>query len=77
VRVRNAKCTARINAHLSEYEAVRRSPRTFLVFPGHVYPEIERVVDENERFAIVEKLGAGAAIVEAADPHGLAHVREG
>jgi hypothetical protein len=60
-------CTVIVSAQLYEYESVRRNSRTFLVFPGHVFPEVERVVDENERFVIVEKLGAGAEAAEAAD----------
>ena len=61
-------CTMMIAAQLFEYEAVRLNPRTFLVYPGHVFPEVERVVDANERYVIVEKFGAGAEVAEAADP---------
>ena len=64
----DTSCTTMVSATLYEYEAVRLNARTFLVYPGHVYPEVERVVDGNERFEIVEKLGDGAAVVEAADP---------
>jgi|tagenome__1003787_1003787.scaffolds.fasta_scaffold20962849_4 hypothetical protein len=62
-------CTTIVSAHLYEYEAVRLSPRTFLVCPGHVFPEVERVVDANERFMIVEKTGAGAEVAEAGSRH--------
>jgi hypothetical protein len=30
----------------------------YLVLPDHVNPELERVVRETDRFAVVEKLGA-------------------
>jgi len=63
----DANCAVIVNAQLYEYEAVRRSPRTFAVFPGHVFPEVERIVEENERFVIVEKVGAAAEVAEAAD----------
>ena len=33
-------CMLRINATLQEYETVRANGRTFLVVPGHVYPEV-------------------------------------
>src|SRR3954447_10338228 len=46
------------------YEQVRRSPRTFAVLPGHIYPDIERVVDERDSYVVVEKLGRAAAVVE-------------
>ncbi len=61
-------CTLRINATLQEYEVVRASGRTFLVYPGHVYPEVERVVAENGRFVTVEKLDNGGEIAEDLDP---------
>jgi hypothetical protein len=57
-------CTMPIAARLYEYEAVRLNPRTFIVAPGHVYPEVERVVDGNERFLIVEKYELGAVVAE-------------
>lgn len=61
-------CTLRINATLQEYETVRANGRTFLVVPGHVYPEVERVVAENDRFVTVEKLSDAGQIAESLDP---------
>jgi hypothetical protein len=58
----------RVLATLREYEAVRTNPRAFIVYPGHIYPEVERVVAENERYATVEKLDNGGEIAEALDP---------
>jgi hypothetical protein len=49
------KCTKVLAVATSEYEAVRSNPRHFLVARGHELPEIERVVENNERFIIVEK----------------------
>ena len=63
-------CTEQIDLTVDEYEAVRSQPNHFLVLPGHVYPEVEKVVCENDRFAVVAKVGEAAAIVEAADPRG-------
>ena len=64
-------CTFRVSATLDEYEGVRENPRTFIVAPRHLYPEVERVLDENSRFVIVEKLDAAGEIAEALDPrHG-------
>jgi len=60
-------CAMVVSAHLHEYEAVRLNARTFLVFPGHVFPEVERVVGANGRYMIVEKVGAGAEVAEASD----------
>ena len=61
-------CMLRINATLQEYETVRANGRTFLVIPGHVYPEDERVVAENDRFVTVEKLRDAGEIAESLDP---------
>ena len=61
-------CTTMIAAQLFEYEEVRLNARRFLVHPEHIFPEVERVVDTNERFTIVEKFAAGAEVAEAADP---------
>jgi hypothetical protein len=61
-------CTVRINATLEEYETVRASGRTFIVSPGHVLPQVERIVAENDRFTTVEKLDNGGQVAEDLDP---------
>lgn len=61
-------CTRRVSATLDEYEAVRENPRTFIVVPRHLYREVERVLEENSRFMIVEKLDNAGEIAEALDP---------
>jgi hypothetical protein len=38
-----------------EYADVRAHPTRFFVVPGHEYEEIERVVEQNDRFMVVEK----------------------
>jgi len=57
-------CTAMMDLRLSEYEAVRSHPNQFAVLPGHVYPDVEVVVAEHDRYVIVSKLGVGAEIAE-------------
>jgi hypothetical protein len=64
-------CTLRVQATRREYELVRSNGRTFIVHAGHVYLEVERVLSENERFTIVEKVDNGGQIAETLDPrHG-------
>src|SRR4029453_1786960 len=46
-------CVDRVQATTEEYEHVRLNSLWFIVALGHVAPEIERVIDENERFAVV------------------------
>jgi hypothetical protein len=58
---------------LEEYEYVRRAPTRFLVKPGHVYSEIERVVETDGsglRFEVVEKKGEAGAVAVRLDPRG-------
>jgi hypothetical protein len=49
-------CTERVPATLAEYESVRKKSTTFLLAPGHVEPDVERVVSHRGRFQIVEKV---------------------
>jgi len=58
-------CTTALELTLEEYKDVRREGDRFLVAHGHVDPSIERVVDDNERFVIVQKIGRAGEIAEA------------
>lgn len=49
-------CTHRVSASLTEYEAVRAEPSTFLVVPGHEQPDIEHVVSDRGGFRVVDKV---------------------
>jgi uncharacterized membrane protein YeaQ/YmgE (transglycosylase-associated protein family) len=40
----------------------------FSLTPGHGRPELERVVEENERFAVGEKFGEAGEVAEKLDP---------
>jgi hypothetical protein len=59
-------CTERIELTPEQYELVRGDPTLFVVVPNeeHVVPEVERVVEKHERYWIVEKVGAAAAVAE-------------
>jgi hypothetical protein len=62
-------CTQPISLTLAEYEQVRRNPEHFLVVPGHDVVDVERVVEQTDRYAVVEKLpGAPATIALQRDP---------
>jgi hypothetical protein len=62
-------CTQRIRLTLPEYESVRAQDDRFAVVPGHEDGALERVVDRNERFAIVDKVAEAEPLVED-DPRG-------
>lgn len=61
-------CTKALPLTLEEYEAVRRIPTHFFVAPGHDMPAIERVVEESERYMVVEKFGEGGKAAVRLDP---------
>ena len=61
-------CNERIVLTQTEYENLRRIPTHFAVLPGHDIPEVERVVEQNERFVTVEKFGASAIAAIKLDP---------
>ena len=63
-----AVCTDMIELTLTEYESVRAHSDRFAVATGHDDPEVERVVEEHERFSVVEKFGDGSQIAHELDP---------
>lgn len=47
-------CEALLQLSVAEYEAVREHAARFAIAPNHENPEVERVVQQNGRFAVVE-----------------------
>ena len=66
----NVACPVLLPLSIEEYEGVRRFPTRFIVRPGHDDEQVERVVDENGRFAVVEKFGVGGLAALKLDPRG-------
>lgn len=64
----SAECNEQIELTHAEYEALRRIPTHFAVLPGHDVPDVERVVEQNERFVTVEKFGESARAAIKLDP---------
>lgn len=64
----STECTKRIGLTIAEYEEVRRHPARFAVRPGHVFPDVERVVEERPGYTIVEKFGAAGTYAARVDP---------
>ena len=60
----DTKCFANIELTNDQYERARSRPTVFVLVPGHERPEIERVVEENEGFLLVEKIVAVEEIIE-------------
>jgi hypothetical protein len=65
----DAHCTHRLEVPLEEYEAVREHPTRFIVRRGHVESDVEEVVKNRRRYAIVDKVDRVAAkIVRRLNP---------
>lgn len=47
-------CGGLLQLSLAEYEAIREHAARFAISPNHENPEVERVVQQNGRFAVVE-----------------------
>lgn len=64
-------CGALVQVGLAAYEDIRSNGSYFVVVKGHENPELERVVESGDTYAVVEKLeGPGKSLAEATDPRG-------
>ena len=68
-------CFQMLRLTREEYERVRQHPRHFVCSPGHQITGegLGRIVEEDGRFVISEKLGLAGAVAEDLDPR---HVDE-
>lgn len=64
----DATCTSTLKITMTEYGLLRARGTRFALIPGHEDPAIERVVEHNERFLVVEKTGEAADVAEHLDP---------
>ena len=58
-------CTETVALAVEEYDGVRSSPTLFVIVPGHETPQVEQVVDANERFSLVEKIKHADKVIDA------------
>jgi len=63
-------CIETLEIATEQYEAVRKEPNRFAVLPGHIYPDVEAVVEETERYVVVEKFASTEQAAEILDPRG-------
>jgi hypothetical protein len=61
-------CTERVTMTIAEYEQIRADSNAFLVRRGHHVPEVEEIAREEAAYAVVRKLGVGAAVADRHDP---------
>jgi hypothetical protein len=57
-------CKGLIPMTASEYDRIHLEPDRFVVLPGHASAEIERIVEETDRYLVVEKFGEAEQIAE-------------
>ena len=64
----DVRCTEIVRMTAVEYEALRQDPARFATVPGHEGDESwARVIDVNDRFAVVEKLGVAGDVARELD----------
>ncbi len=61
-------CRDQLLVSARQYEAVRNDPKRFLIQPGHLASELERVVLASDDFFVVETTGQAAELAEATNP---------
>jgi 5-bromo-4-chloroindolyl phosphate hydrolysis protein len=66
----DTSCIRTLDIAADEYEAIRKEPNRFAVLAGHVYPDVEVVTEETERYVVVEKFATAALVAQALDPRG-------
>jgi hypothetical protein len=64
----DVRCIETLEISPEAYAAVRADPRRFVVLTGHVYPDVERVVDEADDYVVVEKFGVEGSVAEMFAP---------
>lgn len=72
----NPGCVQRIELNRVEYERIRQHASRFVVAHNHENPETESIVEENERFVVVETYaGASSRIARDTDPRSQRRLR--
>jgi hypothetical protein len=62
-------CTLPVSLTLAKYEQVRSNPTHFVIAPGHEVIDVERVLEQHDDFAVVEKFtGEAERIAVETDP---------
>lgn len=72
----NPECTQAIELTRAEYERVRAHANRFAIALNHENPETETIVEQNDRFAVVETYaGEASEIARETDPRSRANTR--
>jgi 3,4-dihydroxy-2-butanone 4-phosphate synthase len=72
----NPECTQAIALTRAEYERVRGQATRFAIALNHENPEAETIIEQNDRFAVVESYaGEASKIARETDPRSQANTR--
>lgn len=58
-------CTSLLSLSIRDYDRVHDQRDRFIVAPGHMDPDLERVVEEADRYLVVDKFGEAEGTAEA------------
>ena len=61
-------CSKHLRISRERYEVVREFPTRFVMKPDHSVADDERVVEQYDRFVVVEKIGPSARVAIFLDP---------
>ena len=64
----DAGCAERLALPVSEYERVRSDSLLYVIASGHVFPEVDRLVERHGSWGVVRKVGIAGEIAEETDP---------
>jgi hypothetical protein len=51
----DASCTQQITMTIADYEALRKDPTLFAVYPGHEIPDVESIVERRDGYDVIRK----------------------
>ena len=57
-------CTSLLSLTIGDYDRVHDQRDRFIVAPGHMDPELERIVEEADEYLVVDKFGEAEATAE-------------
>jgi hypothetical protein len=57
-------CRGLIRLTVAEYDRIHAERDRFVVLPGHATAAVERILEETDRFLVVDKIGEAEEIAE-------------
>ena len=64
----NLGCNMLVEVTAAAYERVRADPRHFILLPGHEIHAVEVIVERDDGYVVVEKVGVAGEVAQATDP---------